>query len=838
MLDSRPDLRATFADYSLLPNVATRNPFQHHHPTTTTTPFFPNIKTSTFLSPRGHGCSLEGDNSRNQHSGPARLRALGSAVAVSHRDDSRMYRLGSHVVAVPGLPRQSTAAQRLNEKQKQWLSHRFSINQTTFPQLSFSCCGTLDPYHFGQSQDIKTNLSSDSELAVTQHVRTRDSSVVRHNLSSSPPDLSKRTLFQGGHFGGGLAEGWWTPAVVSSGNGQFCPGPSSGSWWKAGRGQVQCWQDRGKRMSVSDDYLLGTSRVSTDCTALSVDTADSRPLSPSNIVTSSPVTAAGQGSTGSLRRAKTQEGASDGKEYYTRTNSENTASVQTLKQGPTPRERSYRQRRIKDSSSKLHPVKSSLMSKRYKNQNRRLLPQQPEKQHEEGSENPQDDQRKTFRCVQCRYMTDRKNNLKRHVVTMHHKAARLLECCATVFHSKASLRDHVTRYHRGGYRCQVCSRNFCRKALLRRHLAVHSGQKDFACQLCGYATSHKSNLERHQRVHARKNPNLGHPLPLHEEEQQPYARFSGGETTDYDDAGDTNTSLGQETMDYDDAGDTNTSLGQASPSNYYQEDSNMPSAGMDTSENQMTSDFSENQRCHVTSSATALHWSDSVKVHSTFADSFNEADLDFLNSREKTEKGCIETSAEETEKSCILTSTAETEKGYILTSTAEKGCIETSAAETEKSCILTSTAETEKGYILTSTAEKCCIETSAAETEKGYILTSTAEKGYILTSTAEKGCILTSATETEKGYILTSAAETEKGCIETSAAETEKGYILTSAAETEKGCILTSAAETEKGSIETSTAEKGCIETSAAKTEKGCILTSTAETEKLHVDVS
>ncbi|PVD18789.1 hypothetical protein C0Q70_21341 [Pomacea canaliculata] len=114
------------------------------------------------------------------------------------------------------------------------------------------------------------------------------------------------------------------------------------------------------------------------------------------------------------------------------------------------------------------------------------------------------DLRKSFKCTQCRYLTDRKNNLKRHVITMHQASTRLLECCGALFSSKAALRDHVTLFHRGGYRCQVCGRNFCRKALLRRHLTVHSGQKDYACAICGYATSHKSNLERHQRVHGRR----------------------------------------------------------------------------------------------------------------------------------------------------------------------------------------------------------------------------------------------------------------------------------------------------------------------------------------------
>lgn len=113
--------------------------------------------------------------------------------------------------------------------------------------------------------------------------------------------------------------------------------------------------------------------------------------------------------------------------------------------------------------------------------------------------------RKMFQCPQCRYLTDRKNNLKRHIVTMHQDSGKALECCGIPFQNKAALRDHNSVFHKGGYRCQICARNFCRKALLRRHLTVHSGQKDFFCDLCGYATSHKSNLERHQKVHMRRS---------------------------------------------------------------------------------------------------------------------------------------------------------------------------------------------------------------------------------------------------------------------------------------------------------------------------------------------
>ncbi|RUS89955.1 hypothetical protein EGW08_002307 [Elysia chlorotica] len=118
-------------------------------------------------------------------------------------------------------------------------------------------------------------------------------------------------------------------------------------------------------------------------------------------------------------------------------------------------------------------------------------------------------ERKLFQCPHCLYVTDRKNNLKRHVVTMHHTSSKTLECCGLAFHSKAALREHNSVFHKGGYRCSLCARNFCRKALLRRHLAVHSGRKDFYCEQCGYATSHKSNLERHQKVHGKRGERPG-----------------------------------------------------------------------------------------------------------------------------------------------------------------------------------------------------------------------------------------------------------------------------------------------------------------------------------------
>ncbi|CAL1535853.1 unnamed protein product, partial [Lymnaea stagnalis] len=110
--------------------------------------------------------------------------------------------------------------------------------------------------------------------------------------------------------------------------------------------------------------------------------------------------------------------------------------------------------------------------------------------------------RKLFPCPQCRYTTDRRNNLKRHMLTMHQTSSKMLECCGILFSTKASLREHAVIFHYHGYTCYFCGRRFCRKALLKRHLSVHNGQKDFVCNVCDYATSHKSNLERHRKVHS------------------------------------------------------------------------------------------------------------------------------------------------------------------------------------------------------------------------------------------------------------------------------------------------------------------------------------------------
>jgi len=121
------------------------------------------------------------------------------------------------------------------------------------------------------------------------------------------------------------------------------------------------------------------------------------------------------------------------------------------------------------------------------------------------------DGKRLFCCRCCSYSTNRKNNLKRHVMAVHDDGGRgagdvsvIMECCGSEFDCKATLRDHINSAHRDrgiGFECPACGRQFGRKAVLSRHLAVHGGRKDYQCVACDYSTSHKSNLVRHLKVH-------------------------------------------------------------------------------------------------------------------------------------------------------------------------------------------------------------------------------------------------------------------------------------------------------------------------------------------------
>ncbi|KAK8391675.1 hypothetical protein O3P69_017299 [Scylla paramamosain] len=97
--------------------------------------------------------------------------------------------------------------------------------------------------------------------------------------------------------------------------------------------------------------------------------------------------------------------------------------------------------------------------------------------------------------------TNRRNNLSKHITTMHTKMMSEMKCCGITFYSKWEVKHHNRTVHSDGYPCNLCGRTFQRKDLLDRHFSIHTGEKKFKCATCSYGSSHKSNLKRHWRVH-------------------------------------------------------------------------------------------------------------------------------------------------------------------------------------------------------------------------------------------------------------------------------------------------------------------------------------------------
>lgn len=86
---------------------------------------------------------------------------------------------------------------------------------------------------------------------------------------------------------------------------------------------------------------------------------------------------------------------------------------------------------------------------------------------------------KPFKCDQCEYMCNRKDNLKAHQ------------------------RKHTNEK---AFECDQCKFKFTTTTHLKRHMLIHSQVKPFVCDKCDFKCARADNLKTHQRTHTDMNP--------------------------------------------------------------------------------------------------------------------------------------------------------------------------------------------------------------------------------------------------------------------------------------------------------------------------------------------
>ena len=109
---------------------------------------------------------------------------------------------------------------------------------------------------------------------------------------------------------------------------------------------------------------------------------------------------------------------------------------------------------------------------------------------------------KLFKCEVCDYRSSRKNDLKRHISSVHGLANKLYRCniCEYSCSEKKNMNRHVASVHEGKkpFKCKVCNFSCSEKGNLNKHVAsVHVGNKAFTCKTCDYKSSRKTDMNRH-----------------------------------------------------------------------------------------------------------------------------------------------------------------------------------------------------------------------------------------------------------------------------------------------------------------------------------------------------
>jgi len=106
-----------------------------------------------------------------------------------------------------------------------------------------------------------------------------------------------------------------------------------------------------------------------------------------------------------------------------------------------------------------------------------------------------------FNCEHCDKTFGRKNNLKRHINTIHLKQQNFkCEHCESAFGLKDNLNRHINTIHlkQQNFKCEHCESAFGQKCGLKTHInTVHLNQKNFSCEHCDKTFGYKGHLKSH-----------------------------------------------------------------------------------------------------------------------------------------------------------------------------------------------------------------------------------------------------------------------------------------------------------------------------------------------------
>ena len=111
----------------------------------------------------------------------------------------------------------------------------------------------------------------------------------------------------------------------------------------------------------------------------------------------------------------------------------------------------------------------------------------------------------TIKCEDCEFKTKRKSDLNRHRKIQHSQIKLLCSKCSYICKTETALSDHNRKKHDETFQrfnCDQCTYSADRKDNLKKHIESLHDNVRFPCDICEYQATRKQNLASHlQKVH-------------------------------------------------------------------------------------------------------------------------------------------------------------------------------------------------------------------------------------------------------------------------------------------------------------------------------------------------